>query len=415
MSDGVAVLYGSVCGLDVHKEQVVACVRRVGPDGTIGKEVRTFGTMTRDLKIMLEWLKAYGVTHCAMESTGVFWKPIFNILEGHVELLLVNAQHIKHVPGRKTDVKDCEWIAQLLQCGLLRGSFVPPHVLRELRDLTRHRAKLSQQHTAVANRIHKVLQDANIKLSSVATDIFGKSGRDMIEAIIARNDDPQELAELARRRLRAKIPELQRALEGKVTDHHRFMLRTLLTQLDFLTAQIEEVSARIKVISPSPFETAVRSLCTIPGVEQRTAEAVVAEIGWDMKQFPTAAHLASWAGVCPGNNQSASKTKSGKASNGNRWLKRALGNASWAAARKKTSYFHAQFHRLAPRRGKNRAAVALQHSMLVVAHSLLARATTYQDLGADFFRKLNPDRHTQYYVKQLERLGHKVVLEPIAA
>jgi len=405
------ILYRAGAGLDVHKETVVVCVRRLGAAGQVHQEVRTFATMTRDLLALADWLAAQGVTHVAMESTGVYWKPIFNILENQFQVILVNAQHIKHVPGRKTDVKDCEWIAQLLQLGLLRASFVPPRPVRELRDLTRQRAQLVQERARTANRIQKVLEDANIKLGSVATDTLGVSGRDMLEAIVAGETDAEKLAELARQRLRAKIPALRLALEGRVTEHHRFLLRTLLDHVAHMETVIGQYRARIESVL-SPFEEAVDRLKTIPGVDQRAAEVIVAEIGKDMSQFPSADHLSSWAGVCPGNDQSAGKRRSGRTTKGSRWLRTLLVQVAWAASRTKGSYFSAQYRRLAPRRGKKRALMAVGHAILVIAYHLLKEGTTYQELGADFFEKLEPERLVRYLVHRLEKLGHKVTLEP---
>lgn len=408
------VLYRCVCGLDVHKKTIVACVRRLGEGGRVFSEVRRFGTMTRNLLALREWLKAEGVTHVAMESTGVFWKPVVNILEGHFEqVMVVNAQHIKKVPGRKTDVTDAEWIAQLLHCGLLKASFVPEHAQRELRDLTRGRTKLTQQQAAVANRIHKVLEDANIKLGAVASDILGVSGRSMIEAIIAGQTDAKEMAELARRRLRGKIPELRVALEGKVTEHHRFQLKMLLEQYDFLGRQIDELSQRIVDISPPLFAREVKRLTSLPGGQQRSAESVLAEIGTDMGQFPSAKHLVSWSAICPGNNESAGKSKGGKTRKGNRWLRAALGQMAYGASRTKNSYFRAQFHRLAAKRGRKRALVAVQHSLLTAIYHMLRDNVPYNDLGADFFDRRNVSALTRYHVDRLERLGHKVTLVPI--
>ncbi len=398
-------------GLDVHKRTVVACIRRVEPTGRARESVRTFGTMTDELLALSDWLAEHGVTHVAMESTGAFWKPIFNILEGDLEILLVNPQHIKQVPGRKTDVTDCQWIAQLLQHGLLRGSFVPPKPIRELRDLTRQRSQLVAQKASVANRIQKVLEDANIKLSSVATDVLGASGRAMIRALIAGEADPGELAELARRRLRRKMPALRTALRGQVTEHHRFMLRMLRDQLDCLEGLIAGFSARIEAVMP-PFAEAVQRLTTIPGVDRRTAEGLIAEIGTDMARFPTADHLASWAGMSPGNNQSAGKRRSGRTTKGDRWLRQALTQAAWAASHTKGSYLSAQYHRLAARRGKKRAIVALGHTLLTIVYYVLKRQTAYVELGADFLDRLDPDRLTRQLVKRLEKLGHKVTLEP---
>jgi transposase len=403
-------MYESVSGLDVHKKTVVACVRRMGEGGRVWKEVRTFATMTHNLLALKAWLKEHGVTHVAMESTGTLWRPVYNLLEDDFTVLVVNARHLKQVPGRKTDVKDCEWIAQLLQCGLLRGSFVPPRDRRELRDLTRHRVKLVQQHTQVVNRLHAVLQDANIKLSSVATDILGVSGREMIEALQRGEDDPEQLAELARGRLRAKLPQLRSALEGQVREHHRFLLAMLLDQLDYLAAAIDKVSQRIEAISSPSFRAAVELLTTADGIQQRTAETVLAEIGTDMAPFRTHKHLSSWAGVCPGNNESAGKRKSGKTPKGNRWLRGALGEAAWAASHKKNTYLAAQFRRLAARRGKKRAIVALSHTLLVAIYHMLRRHATYTELGADHFQRLDPERLTRYHVGKLQALGHHVKL-----
>jgi transposase len=408
------VVFARCAGLDVHSKTVVVCRRIIGPDGKLDRQVRTFGTTTGELLALAEWLAKASVTHVAMESTGVFWKPVWNILEERFEIVLVNARHIKQVPGRKTDVKDCEWIAQLLQHGLLRGSFIPPAEIRELRDLTRHRAKLSDQRTAVANRIHKTLEDANIKLGTVATDILGASGRAMLEALVAGEDDPAALADLARRRLRLKIPALREALRGRVTEHHRFLLATLLEQLRFFEAQIARLDQRIAETS-RPFEPALEHLATIPGVGRRTAENILAEIGADMAVFPSAAHLASWAGMCPGNNESAGKHKTGKTPKANRWLRRALIEAAWAASRTKRTYLSAQYRRLAPRRGKRRAIVALGHTILVSAYHILAQPCVYNELGADHFDRLDPQRLTRHLVRRLEKLGHKVTLEPLAA
>jgi len=346
----------------------------------------------------------------AMESTGVYWKPVFNIQGGRVEVILVNAEHIKQVPGRKTDVKDCQWIAQLLQHGLLKASFVPSEPIRELRDLTRQRTQLIQERSAAANRIQKVLEDANVKLASVATDVLGVSGRDMLEALIAGETDPAKLAELARKRLREKLPELQLALQGRVTDHHRFLLRMHLDHVAHLEELIARLGARIEE-KMAPFAQAQQRLETIPGVSQRVAETVVAEIGVDMKQFPSAGHLASWAGMCSGNNESAGKRRSGRITKGDRWLKRILVQAAWAASHTKGTYLAAQYRRLSKRRGRKRALVAVGHTLLVIVYHVLKRGTTYAELGADFLDRLEPERLTRQLVKRLESLGHKVTLE----
>lgn len=407
------VMFESVAGLDVHKKTVVACVRRVGAGGRVWKEVRTVATMTHNLQALAAWFKEHQVTHVAMESTGILWRPVYNLLEHQFTVLVVNARHLKQVPGRKTDVKDCEWIAQLLQCGLLRASFVPPRERRELRELTRHRVKLVQQHTQVVNRLHAVLQDANIKLSSVATNILGASGRDMIEALQRGEDDPGQLAALARGRLRAKLPQLRLALEGQVRAHHRFLLALLLDQLDYLSAATDKISQRIEEISSPSFRAAVELLTTADGIQQRTAETLLAEIGTDMTPFPTHKHLCSWAGVCPGNNESAGKRKSGKTPKGNRWVRGALGEAAWAASHKKDTYLAAQFRRLVPRRGKKRAIVAVGHSLLVATYYMLKRDTAYADLGAAHFERLDPHRLIRYHLTKLQALGRHLKLVPI--
>jgi len=406
-------LYRSVCGLDVHKKTVVACVRRLGERDRVWKEVRTFATMTHNLRALVVWLKQEQVTHVAMESTGILWKPIYNLLEEHFTVLVVNARHLKQVPGRKTDVKDCEWIAHLLQCGLLRGSYVPARVYRELRDLTRHRTKLVQQHTQTVNRLHAVLQDANIKLSSVASNIVGVSGRDMIDALQQGEEDPTQLAELARGRLRAKIPQLRVALEGLVRDHHRFLLKVVLDQLDYLSTAIDQLSQRIEEISPTSFRDAVCLVSTVDGIQQRTAENILAETGIDMTQFPSAKHLSSWAGICPGNNESAGKRKSGKTPKGNRWLRGALGEAAVAATRTKDTYFAAQFRRIAGRRGKKRAVVAVGHAQLTTIYHMLSTNTAYTDLGPHHFDTLEPLRLTRHHVRRLQALGYTVTLTPV--
>jgi len=405
------ILHSACAGLDVHKETVVACVRRVTAKGKVQRQTRTFGTMTADLLELADWLADEGVTHVAMESTGVYWKPIWNLLEGQFEILLVNARHIKQVPGRKTDVKDAEWIAELLQHGLLRASFVPCTPQRELRELTRQRRQLIQAKATVANRIQKVLEDANIKLGSVASDVLGVSGRDMLEALVAGKEDPEVLAELARGRLRAKLPELRLALQGRVTGHHRFLLRLLLDDLTHHENLIARLTGRIGEVLPAPFAQAVTRLVTIPGIDERAAENILAEIGTDMGQFPSAGHLASWVGLCPGNHRSAGKRQGGKTTKGNRWLRATLVQVAWAASRTKGTYPAAQYHRLAGRRGKKRALVAVGHTILGIIHRVLKDQTTYRELGADYFDRLDTERLTRTLVRRLERLGHKVVLQ----
>ena len=375
------LLLDCCAGLDVHKKTVMACVRRTGPDGVVTSQVRTFGTMTAELLALSDWLEAQGVRHVAMESTGVYWKPIFNMLEGCFEIILVNAQRLKKVPGRKTDVKDAEWIAQLLQYGLLSPSFIPPPEIREMRDLTRQRTQLIRDRAAVVNRIQKVLEDANIKLASVASDVLGVSGRAMIRAIIDGQDDPEELAELAKRRLRGKLPELKQALHGRITEHHRFLLRALLDQIEALEGLIARFDAQIDQ-AMVPFAVAAERLQGIPGVGEQAAEVIVAEVGTDMAKFPSAGHLASWAGLCPGNDQSAGKPRSGKTTKGSQWLRTTLVQVAWAASHTKETIFSACYHRWAKRLGRKKALVALAHKILVVVYHLLKDRTEYREQWA---------------------------------
>lgn len=405
------VLHACCCGLDVHKESVTACVLWAEGKGKKRKEKRQFGTMTGDLLAMADWLRACGVTHVAMESTGVYWKPVWNILEGQFEVLLVNAQHIKAVPGRKTDQNDAEWIADLLQHGLLRGSFVPPTPIRELRDLTRYRVSLAQECNRIANRIQKVLEDGNIKLASVATDALGASGRAMLKAMIEGEDDAEKLAEMSRGLLRNKIPELRRALEGRLRSHHRFLLKELLEHLEFVEAKMARLEREIGE-HLRPFEEKVERLCTIPGVEWVTASGLIAEIGIKMDQFPDAEHLASWAGLCPGSYESAGKRKSGKTRKGSAWLRRCLCQAAWAVSTKKNNYLSALYRRLAARRGKKRAIIAVAHALLQIAYYILRDGKLYHELGADYFDRLHPSRTKRYLVKRLEGLGFQVTLVP---
>jgi transposase len=407
------VLIARCCGLDVHQKTVVASVRILGPTGEVTRETRTFGTTTRALEALAAWLRPFAVTHIAMEATGVLWKPVWHILEPEWQLLLVNPQHLKRVPGRKSDVQDAEWIAQLLQCGLLRGSYVPPVAIRELRDLTRTRTTLEDETTAVVNRIHKVLEDANIKLSTVASDILGVSGRAMLAAIVAGDTDPERLADLARRRLRLKRAALVEALHGRVTDHHRFLLGRLLTQVRFLEEEIAAFDQRIAELT-RPFAAALARLDQIPGINQRTAETVLAEVGTDMTPFPSAPHLVSWAGVCPGKRESAGKSRRARMRKGNRWLTRALAQAAWAARNKKQCYLAAQFRRIARRRGEKRAVIAVAHSMLMATYFILRDGVDYRDLGPAHFERLSPEKLTRDLVRRLEKLGHKVTLETAA-
>lgn len=486
------MLHRRCAGLDVHKDSVVACARWLDERDRVRKEVKTFGTTTPALLELLAWLEGHHVTHVAMESTGVYWKPVFNIVEGHATVILVNAEHIKQVPGRKTDVKDCEWIAQLLQHGLLRASFVPERPIRDLRDLTRQRTQVTREKVGVANRIQKVLEDANIKLGSVASDVLGASGRDMLQALVDGVDAAGVLANLARGRLRDKLPQLRQALTGRVTDHHRFLLRLHLDHLGHLEELIRRLDGRIHdlltrdqppesaptallpaatagaavppappagsgpatrglgialgqpappahaadtallappkergaattsgttasatpVQGPLPLWLALGLLTSIPGINRRTAEVVLAELGTDMGRFPTNAHLASWTGLCPGNHESAGKRKSGKTTHGNVWLRAALVQAAWAASHTKRTYLASQYQRLARRRGKKKALIAVAHTLLTIIYQVLKKGETYQELGADYFDHLHPEILTKQLVKRLEKLGHKVTLVP---
>jgi transposase len=436
------VTYTHCAGLDVHKRIVVACAITPGAQGAKQVEIRTFGTMTADLLALSDWLQARRVTHLAMESTGEFWKPIYNLLEGNFELLVVNARHIKNVPGRKTDVKDAEWIADLLRHGLLRGSFIPPQPQRDLRDLTRQRTNLVQDRATVVNRLQKVLEWANLKLAAVATDITGVSARAMLAAILAGHSDPQVLAELAKGRLRNQRKALAQALTGVVRDHHRFLIAQHLTQIDFLDEQIALFDAQIVThmaqfttpdmpeppqppaapaeaqtlatdSQPLAWDAAVALLDTIPGINRRMAELLLAEIGADMHRFPTAGHLASWAKLAPGNNESAGKHYSGATGHGNRWLRSGLVQAAWAAVKVKTSYLSSVYYRLAGRRGAKRAIIAVAHRMLNAIYHMLMRREPYQDLGATYL----DERGKVALIKRTERrfkdLGYRVVFEPI--
>jgi transposase len=406
------VVYERCCGLDIHKRTVVACLIVPGPARKPHKTVRTFGTMTADLLQLADWLTSEGVTHVAMEATGVYWQPIWNLLEGSFTLLLANARHIKAVPGRKTDVRDCEWIADLLRHGLLRPSFVPDRPQRELRELTRYRTALIRERSAEVNRLQKTLEGANLKLAAVATDIRGQSGQAILAALVAGRTEPAALAELAKGRLRAKLPELERALTGQFGGHQRFLVAQQLAHLDFLDASIERVSGEIAE-RLRPFEPTIARLDTIPGVGRRIAEIVLAEVGSDLSRFPSAAHLASWAGMCPGNHESAGKRQSGRTRKGNTWLRGALAEAGQAAGRTKHTYLGAQYRRLAARRGRKKATIAVGHTILIIAYHLLTEHTTYHDLGVDYLEKRNRQAVERRLVRRLEALGNKVTLEPI--
>jgi transposase len=404
------VVHTHCAGLDVHKKTVVASIIVSDPKAGLRKETRTFGTMTSDLLTLSDWLMSNGVTHVAMESTGEYWKPVFNILETNFEVLLVNAQHIKAVPGHKTDVKDSEWLAELLRHGLLKASFVPPLGQRELRELTRYRSTFVRERATLVNRVQKVLESANIKLASVATDVMGVSGRAMLEALIEGQASPAEMAELAQKRMREKRDMLTKALEGRVKPHHRFVLTELLCQIDSLDETIERFNQQVEAYC-RPFEEAVVSLDSIPGVGHQVAEIIVSEIGTDMDRFPSADHLASWAGVAPGNNESAGKRRSGKTSKGNKALCSALNQAAHAAAHTKNTYLSAQYRRLAARRGKKKAIVALEHTILVIAYHLIKRHELYCELGGDYFDKRRPEATAKRLVKRLEQLGYSVSLQ----
>jgi transposase len=409
------VIYERCCGLDIHKRTVVACLIVPAPGGPPRKEVRTFGTMTEDILALGDWLAAAGCRHVAMESTGVLWKPIYNLLEGAFELRLANARHIKAVPGRKTDVRDCEWIADLLRHGLLPASFVPDRPQRELRELTRYRTTLVRERTAEVNRLQKTLEGANIKLAAVASDVVGVSGRQMLAALVAGTTDGAALAHLARGRLREKLPQLERALTGRFGPHQRFLVAAQLAHLDFLDAAVERVSAEIAA-RLRPCAAVLERLDTIPGVGRRTAEVLLAELGPDLRRFPTARHLASWAGMCPGNHESAGKRKSGRTRKGSPWLRVALTEAAHAAARtKRDTYLKAQFRRLATRRGKQRAIVAVGHTILVIVYHLLTDGTPYHDLGGRYFDDRDRRALERRLVHRLQGLGYDVSLRPTAA
>jgi transposase len=437
------VVYRHCAGLDVHKKTVVACCITPGAKGEKQIEIRTFGTMTVNLLALSDWLTSKQITHVAMESTGEFWKPIYNLLEGNFELLVVNAKHIKNVPGRKTDVKDAEWIAELLRHGLVRGSFIPPQAQRDLRDLTRQRTNLVQDRATVVNRLQKVLEWANIKLSSVATDVTGVSARAMLEAIVQDQVDPVALSELARGRLRKKRDALEQALTGAVRDHHRFMIAQHLMQIDFLDQQIaafdEQITAAMQDLSQPPdepgptqpdasqvvvtppedttapltWEAAVALLDTIPGVGQRAAEMILAEIGLDMSRFPNEAHLSSWAKLSSGNNESAGKRYSGAIGHGNRWLRTVLVQVAWAAVKVKKSYLSSFYHRLAARRGAKRAIIAVAHRMLIAIYHMLKKHEPYKDLGATYLDERNKPKVVSRMKHRIEQLGYRVTIEPV--
>src|SRR5215210_5473966 len=404
------IIYPHCCGLDVHKREVVACVVTTGSDGMPSKTIRAFGTMTPDILALADWLAAHEVTHIAMESTGVYWKPLWNLLEESFALLLVNARHVKAVPGRKTDVRDCEWLADLLRHGLLQVSFVPDRPQRELRELTRYRTSLVRERTAAANRLQKTLEGANSKLASVATDILGKSGREILAALVTGETNSVELAQLAQGRLREKIPQLERALVGCIGPHQRFLVAEQLAHVDFLDAAIARVSAEIAE-RVRPDEDTVARLDTIPGIGRAVAEALMAEIGTDLTRFPGPKHLASWAGLCPGNHESAGKRRGGATRKGSPWLRACLVQAAHAAARTKGTYLAAQYRRLAARRGRAKAAIAVAHSILIIAYHVLMKGTVYCDLGGNYFDERDRQAVERRLVHRLEGLGYTVSLQ----
>ena len=407
------VIVRNGCGVDVHKRTVVACLRWIDPGGQLHKETRTFGTVTQELLALSDWLSEHEVSHVAMESTGVYWRPVYNILEGQCELLVVNAAHIKNVPGRKTDVADAEWIADLLAVGLLRGSCIPERDTRELRELVRYRKSLVRDRTAEVNRVQKVLEGANIKLSNVATDIMGKSGRAILERLIAGEDEAEALAELSKGRLRNKRQELAQALQGRMGTHQQFMLQELLGHIDYVNQTIERLETEIEV-RQRPFEEDIRRLTGVPGVQERQARVLAAELP-DVSRFPTAKHLASWAGLAPGNNESAGKRKSGRITQGNPTLREALIEAAWAAVRSKNTYLSSMYRRLAPRRGAKKAIVAVAHSMLISIYYMLTRGTDYIELGSTYFDERHHLHTKNRLVHRLEALGYQVTLEAAPA
>ncbi len=402
-------------GLDVHKATVVAGVRVPGPQaGERRGEKKTFATTTRGLSALREWLMASGVTDVAMESTGVYWRPVYAVLEGTVNVILVNARHVKMVPGRKTDMKDCEWLAQLLECGLLRGSFVPPRPVRDLRDLTRLRKTLIRERGRHVNRIEKTLELAHIKVGGVITDLMGKTGRAILEALSRGIDDPDHLAELAQGLLRKKRAALREALVGRLTPHYAFLLQQHLSLIDALDAHIATLDARIGE-AMAPFAEAAALVRTMPGVKTRAAEAIVAETGVDMTAFPTAAHFASWARLCPGNHESAGKRQPTTTGKGATWLRATLQETAWAAVRAKKSYYRALYYRLKGRRGPKKAIVAVQHAMMVALWHMLKHRVPHHNLGADYFDRRDTARVRRHHVRRLEKLGYNVVLMEKAA
>jgi transposase len=407
------LLIARCAGLDVHQATVVATVRVPDEQGGRQSVTETFGTMTADLLALRDWLQAYGVTHVAMESTGVYWKPVYYVLEDRFTLLLINMQELKRVPGRKTDVKDSEWLAQLLECGLLKASFVPPPPIRELRDLTRYRVQQVRDRTREVNRLCKVLEDAGLKLTSVVTDVMGASGRAMLQALVDGTTDPTVLADLARGRLRKKLPLLQRALQGRFRPHHAFLIEQIFAKLDFLDETLDRLTAEIDR-RVAPFEPMLAALDTIPGVDRIGAISIVAETGGDMSRFPSEGHLCSWGAMCPGQNESAGKRHSGKTRKGNRYLRRTLIQAALGAMRKNGSALQARYHRVKRHRGHKKAVVAVGHQILEISYFVMLNGVTYEELGSDYFDKRHAERAVKRHVRQLEALGFHVTIEKAA-
>jgi transposase len=407
------VMHARCAGLDVHKKTVVACVLMSLPDGGLDRQTATFGTMTPDLLALSDWLKGFGVTHVAMESTGVYWRPIYQLLEGQFQLLVANAQHIHRMPGRKTDVTDAEWLADLLRHGLIAPSFVPAQPQRELRELTRHRSNVAGRRAQCINEVHRTLEGTNIKLSSVATDITGVSATLMLEELVAGRTDPRQLAELARGRLRAKIPQLRQALQGVVHPHQQLILSQLLADIAACDQQIAALNAEIAQRLQQQ-EAVVERLDEIPGVNRKVAEVILAELGTDMKRFGSAGRAAAWSGMCPANRQSGGRRYRARSRFGNKHLKSALAEAGQAAGRSKNTYLGAQYRRLAARRGSKRAALAVGHSVLTIAYHMIDRGTRFQELGGDYFDRRNPERVRERLVRRLEKLGYKVTVEQAA-
>jgi transposase len=397
-------------GVDVHQQTMVVTVRVPGTSGERVVSTHTFGTMTADLLVLREWLQAQRVTHVAMESTGVYWRPLYYLLEDGFTLLLINMQHLSHVPGRKSDVRDSEWLAQLLECGLLRGSLVPPATIRDLRDVTRYRKRQIEDRAQEVNRLHRVLQDAGLKLTTVMTDVLGVSGRAMVEALLHGTTDPVVLADLARGRLRSKLPALQQALHGQFRPQHAFLVTQILAKIDFLEEAIamltEEIDRQL-----TPFEATVTRLMTIPGLARRNAVTVLVETGGDMRHFPTAAHLCSWGAMCPGQHESAGKRHTGKTRDGNRYLRGALIEAGLATTRARGTALQARYYRIKRHRGHKKAVVAVGHQILEIAFYVMRDGVTYQELGADYFDRRDRERTTRRHIRQLEALGFKVTLE----